>query len=150
VDVQPVGRDEEIRKQRPFEMGDLVEVAGVTGYIRTTILMNFEGNLVQIPNAGVYKSNLRNFTTSANRRETSSSPSAMRIRSTTPGRLPGRCSRITRPILNDPEPCGDERTKSITAGSNRGVRRKSCKERRMTSPIRPRPWTRPSTARPTS
>ena len=60
--------------QRPFETGDLVEVAGVTGYvqqlnIRTTILMTLDGNLVQIPNASVYKNNLRNFTTNSNRRE---------------------------------------------------------------------------------
>ncbi len=60
--------------QQPFETGDLVEVAGVTGYVqqlnvRTTILMTLDGNLVQIPNATVYKSNLRNFTTNSNRRE---------------------------------------------------------------------------------
>lgn len=60
--------------QRPFETGDLIEVSGVTGYVqqlnvRTTILMNFDGNLVQIPNATVYKSTLRNFTTNCNRRE---------------------------------------------------------------------------------
>jgi small-conductance mechanosensitive channel len=60
--------------QRPFETGDLVEIAGVTGYVqqlnvRTTILMNLKGNLVQIPNATVYKSTLLNFTTNANRRE---------------------------------------------------------------------------------
>jgi len=60
--------------QKPFETGDLVEVAGVTGYVqqlnvRITMLMTLEGNLVQIPNASVYKSNLRNFTTNANRRE---------------------------------------------------------------------------------
>ena len=60
--------------QRPFETGDLVEVSGVTGYVqqlnvRTTILMSLDGNLVQIPNATVYKSNLRNFTTNANRRD---------------------------------------------------------------------------------
>jgi len=60
--------------QRPFETGDLVEIAGVTGYVqqlnvRTTILMTLEGNLVQIPNATVYKSNLLNFTSSVNRRE---------------------------------------------------------------------------------
>jgi small-conductance mechanosensitive channel len=46
----------------------------VTGYVqqlnvRTTILMALDGNLVQIPNASVYKSNLRNFTTNSNRRE---------------------------------------------------------------------------------
>jgi small-conductance mechanosensitive channel len=55
--------------QRPFETGDLLEVSGVTGYVqqlnmRTTILMTLDGNLVQIPNANVYKSNLRNFTAS--------------------------------------------------------------------------------------
>ena len=60
--------------QRPFETGDLVEVTGVTGYVqqlnvRTTILMTLDGNLVQIPNASVYKNNLRNFTTNSNRRE---------------------------------------------------------------------------------
>jgi small-conductance mechanosensitive channel len=60
--------------QRPFETGDLVEVAGVTGYVqqlnmRTTVLMNLSGNLVQIPNARVYKTNLLNFTTNCNRRE---------------------------------------------------------------------------------
>jgi small conductance mechanosensitive channel len=46
----------------------------VTGYVqqlnvRTTILMTLDGTLVQIPNASVYKSNIRNFTTNANRRE---------------------------------------------------------------------------------
>lgn len=60
--------------QRPFEPGDLIEVTDVTGYVqqlnvRTTILMTLNGNLVQIPNASVYKNNLRNFTTNANRRE---------------------------------------------------------------------------------
>lgn len=60
--------------QRPFATGDLVEISGVTGYVqqlnvRTTILMTLAGNVVQIPNATVYKANLRNFTTNANRRE---------------------------------------------------------------------------------
>src|SRR5690606_22705702 len=58
---------------RPFETGDLVEITGETGYVqqlnvRTTILMTLDGNLVQIPTASVYKNNLRNFTTNANRR----------------------------------------------------------------------------------
>jgi small-conductance mechanosensitive channel len=60
--------------QRPFETGDLVEISGATGYVqqlnvRTTILMALDGNLVQIPNATVYKSNLRNFTSNSNRRD---------------------------------------------------------------------------------
>ena len=60
--------------QGPFETGDLIEVSNVTGYVqqlnmRTTILATLDGNLAQIPNASVYKSNLSNFTTNANRRE---------------------------------------------------------------------------------
>jgi len=60
--------------QRPFETGDLVEIVGVTGYvqqlnIRTTVLLTTDGNLVQVPNAAVYKSTLRNFTATPNRRE---------------------------------------------------------------------------------
>jgi len=60
--------------QRPFEPADLIEVAGVTGYVqqlnmRTTVMMNLDGNVVQIPNATVYKSTLRNYTTNRNRRE---------------------------------------------------------------------------------
>jgi len=59
--------------QRPFETGDLVEITGVTGYVqqlnvRTTVLMTLDGNLVQLPNASVYKNNIRNFTSNANRR----------------------------------------------------------------------------------
>ncbi len=59
---------------RPFETSDLVEITGVTGFvqqlnIRTTILMTLDGNIVQIPNSTVYKSNLRNFSTNPNRRE---------------------------------------------------------------------------------
>ena len=61
--------------QRPFETGDLVNISEVNGYVqqlnvRTTILMTLEGNVVQIPNATVYKTIIRNFTTNANRRET--------------------------------------------------------------------------------
>lgn len=60
--------------QSPFATGDLVEVDGVLGYVqqlnvRTTILMTLNGNIVQIPNANVYKTNICNFTTNANRRE---------------------------------------------------------------------------------
>jgi len=60
--------------QRPFEVGDLVEIVGVTGYvqqlnIRTTMLLTLDGNLVQIPNSTVYKSTLHNFTSTPNRRE---------------------------------------------------------------------------------
>jgi small-conductance mechanosensitive channel len=60
--------------QRPFETGDLVEVAGITGLVqqlnvRATVLMTAEGNLAIIPNSTVYTSNIRNFTASPNQRE---------------------------------------------------------------------------------
>ena len=60
--------------QSPFATGDLVEVDGVLGYVqqlnvRATILMTLDGNMVQIPNANVYKTNIRNFSANANRRE---------------------------------------------------------------------------------
>jgi len=60
--------------QRPFQTGDLVEISGVTGYvkqlnIRTTVLMTLDGNLAQLPNSTVYVSTIRNFTATPNRRE---------------------------------------------------------------------------------
>lgn len=58
----------------PFHKGDLIEIEGITGYvqsltIRSTILISLKGNYVQIPNATVYKSNIKNFTSNPNRRE---------------------------------------------------------------------------------
>ncbi|MBE1426898.1 small-conductance mechanosensitive channel [Desulfomicrobium macestii] len=60
--------------QQPFREGDLVEVAGVTGYVqrltsRTTVLMTLDGNQTQVPNSTVFKSTIRNFTSNPNRRE---------------------------------------------------------------------------------
>jgi small-conductance mechanosensitive channel len=60
--------------QRPFRVGDLVEIVSVLGYVqrltvRTTVLMPLDGNHVQIPNATVYKNTIRNFSSNPNRRE---------------------------------------------------------------------------------
>lgn len=60
--------------QRPFLVGDLIEITGVVGYVqrltvRTTVLMTLNGNQVAIPNATVYKSTIRNFSSNKNRRE---------------------------------------------------------------------------------
>jgi small conductance mechanosensitive channel len=60
--------------QHPFREGDLVEVAGTTGYVqrltsRTTVLMTLDGNQVQIPNTTVFKSSIRNYTSNPNRRD---------------------------------------------------------------------------------
>jgi small-conductance mechanosensitive channel len=53
--------------QRPFRLGDVIEVDGHTGVVRKvtsrgTLLMDFDGNHIQISNAKVYKSTIRNFT----------------------------------------------------------------------------------------
>jgi small conductance mechanosensitive channel len=60
--------------QRPFRSGDLVQIGEVTGLVdrlnvRTTIIMTLDGNHAQIPNATVYKSVIRNFTSNPNRRD---------------------------------------------------------------------------------
>jgi small-conductance mechanosensitive channel len=60
--------------QHPFRNGDLIEINNVTGYVermnvRSTVIMTPSGNHVQIPNATVYKSTIRNFTSNPNRRE---------------------------------------------------------------------------------
>jgi small-conductance mechanosensitive channel len=60
--------------RRPYLVGDLVEIVGVLGYVqrlttRSSVLMNLSGNYVEIPNATVYQSTIRNFTTNKNRRE---------------------------------------------------------------------------------
>ncbi len=60
--------------QRPFRSGDLIEVEEVTGLVqrltvRTTVLMTLDGNHVQVPNATIYKSTIRNYTSNPNRRE---------------------------------------------------------------------------------
>ena len=59
---------------QPFRNGDLVEIVGFTGYIerltiRSTVLISLDGNHIQIPNATVYKTNIRNFTVNPNRME---------------------------------------------------------------------------------
>lgn len=59
--------------QHPFRNGDLVEIEGILGYVqkltmRVTVLTVMDGTQAQIPNATVYKSLLRNFTSNQNRR----------------------------------------------------------------------------------
>ncbi len=60
--------------QRPFQVGDLVDVNGIMGFVqqlnvRTTMLMTLAGEQVQIPNSTIYKSVIRNYTSNPNRRE---------------------------------------------------------------------------------
>jgi small-conductance mechanosensitive channel len=87
--------------QRPFRVGDLVDIAGVIGYVqqlnvRTTVLMALSGHHVQIPNATVYKSIIRNYTSNPNRREDFTRGRAARSPSTA-----GEDARI----WTEPAPC---------------------------------------------
>ena len=59
--------------RNPFQSGDLIEVAGHTGVVqsmntRSSVLLTLDGNHVQIPNATVYKSTIRNYSSSPSRR----------------------------------------------------------------------------------
>lgn len=63
-----------ISLQSPFRYGDTIEVEGHQGVVqrvtpRGTILMDFEGNYIQIANARVYKSTIKNFTANPNVRQ---------------------------------------------------------------------------------
>ena len=60
--------------QTPFRNDDVVEINGITGIvqrmtIRSTVLMTFQGNHVQIPNSVIYKSTIVNYTSNPNRRD---------------------------------------------------------------------------------
>ncbi|MGV8854553.1 MAG: mechanosensitive ion channel domain-containing protein [Devosia sp.] len=59
--------------RNPFAGGDLIEVAGYTGIVqnlntRSTVLLTLDGNHVQIPNATVYKSTIKNYSSIPSRR----------------------------------------------------------------------------------
>jgi small conductance mechanosensitive channel len=59
--------------QQPFRVGDLVKIEDTLGYVqrlttRTTVIATVDGNEVQIPNATIYKSVIRNFSTMPNSR----------------------------------------------------------------------------------
>ncbi|WP_297105526.1 mechanosensitive ion channel family protein [uncultured Devosia sp.] len=59
--------------RNPFSTGDLINVAGETGVVenlntRSTVLLTLDGNHVQIPNATVFKSTIRNYSSTPTRR----------------------------------------------------------------------------------
>jgi small conductance mechanosensitive channel len=59
--------------RNPFRSGDLIEVAGHTGIVqnlntRSSVLLTLDGNHVQIPNATVYKSTIKNYSSIPSRR----------------------------------------------------------------------------------
>lgn len=59
--------------RNPFRAGDLIEVAGHVGIVqnlntRSSVLLTLDGNHVQIPNATVYKSTIKNYSSIPSRR----------------------------------------------------------------------------------
>lgn len=63
-----------ISLRNPFHIGDLVQINEYTGIVekvttRGTVLMNLDGDHVQIPNAIVYKNIIRNYSANPNRRD---------------------------------------------------------------------------------
>lgn len=57
----------------PFQRGDFIEVAGLSGTVksmstRSTLLSSVEGNQIHVPNATIFKSVIENFTSSPSRR----------------------------------------------------------------------------------
>lgn len=60
--------------QNPFQNGDLIEINKNLGYVqrltmRVTVLMDMNGSHIQIPNSTVYKSEIKNYTSNPNRRD---------------------------------------------------------------------------------
>lgn len=63
-----------ISLRNPFLLGDVVDISGHIGVVqrvtsRGTVLMDLNGNHIQIPNATVYKSIIQNYTANPNRRD---------------------------------------------------------------------------------
>lgn len=63
-----------ISLRNPFRLGDIVEIGEHHGVVqrvtsRGTVLMDMNGNHIQIPNATVYKSIIQNYTANPNRRD---------------------------------------------------------------------------------
>ena len=63
-----------ISLRNPFRLGDVVDIGGHLGVVqrvtsRGTVLMDLNGNHIQIPNATVYKSIIQNYTANPNRRD---------------------------------------------------------------------------------
>ncbi len=60
-----------ISVQRPFRLGDVIQVEGYRGVVRKvtargTTLVDYDGNHIQIPNAIIYKNIIQNFTANPN------------------------------------------------------------------------------------
>ncbi len=95
--------------QRPFRLGDVVEVDGHTGVVRKvtsrgTLLIDFDGNHIQISNATVYKNTIKNFTANPRVRITFDVGIGYDDQISAAQQIIHRVLEEHPAVLNDPEP----------------------------------------------
>lgn len=95
--------------QSPFAMGDVIEVDGKTGIVqsvntRSTLMMTFDGNHVQIPNAMIYKGVIINYTANPNARFDFSVGIGYDDVITQAQEVAMKVLKEHNAVLNDPEP----------------------------------------------
>ncbi len=95
--------------QRPFRLGDTIDVDGNLGVVqkvttRGTVLMDFEGNFIQLANATVYKNTIRNYTANPNIRIDYAVGIGYDAAITEAQRIARNVLETHAAVLNDPEP----------------------------------------------
>ncbi len=95
--------------RNPFRAGDWIEVGEHQGIVqnlnmRTTVLLTLDGNHVQIPNALVFKSVIKNFSTNPNRRTEFTVGIGYDDSVLAAQEVIIRALRAHPAVLNDPEP----------------------------------------------
>lgn len=95
--------------RNPFRTGDLIDVAGQTGIVqnlntRSTVLLTLDGNHVQIPNATVYKSTIKNYSSSRSRRADFAVGISYDASAATAQTLIAEVLRQHPAVLDEPEP----------------------------------------------
>lgn len=95
--------------QNPFRNGDLIEINNNLGYVqrltmRVTVLMDMNGSHIQIPNSTVYKSEIKNYTSNPNRRDSFLVGISYDTSISTAQEAALKVLKDHEAVLNDPEP----------------------------------------------
>ncbi len=95
--------------RNPFRAGDLIEVAGHTGTVqnlntRSSVLLTPDGNHVQIPNATVYKSTIKNYSSIPSRRAEFTIGIGYDSSTAAAQRIVAEILRAHPAVLKEPEP----------------------------------------------
>ena len=98
-----------ISLNRPFRVGDLIELDGNQGFVRRvttrgTLLLTLDGNHIQIPNSTVYKSVITNFSSSPKIRKSFTLGIGYEDSVTEAQEIVHRVLREHDSVLGDPEP----------------------------------------------